>query len=307
MVLLVRAILAALLLAGAVFLVRGESLVLLDYLRAGMTGLLISLLWLYLRSVVQPVIPLLLVPLTALTVGIVLAVPVLLELPAAALAEPDHRAVPAGPAATYLSGTIQQGRSYSLYVGRHRGSELSDAILVNHSDIPRMRHYEELHWDYVENTLIIPGEGEISTREIMSYGGVREPIVFVRLADDIGRVITLLDAPLRSPGTIATLLALSFSLAMVWTAARLTRWPLANAVFTLAALVGILAVPRLQEEYSPFTFLTGRFQIAAALPLEEYALPISLLLPGLILLGTGLFLPRFARWQREMRPLEEGS
>lgn len=279
----------------------------MDYLLAGMSGLVVSLPWLYLRCAVRPVIPVLLVPLTALTVGLVFSLALFLELPRRAVSLHHQDTMPSGQPGTALTGSIQQGRNYSLYIGRHTGSELTDTILVNHREIPRMRRYGELQWNFLDQTLLVPGGVDISTQELFAPGGLREPMIFSRLAEDMRLVIRALDGPLSSPPLIATLLAISFSMAMVWTAARLTRWPLANGVLVLAIMVVILGVPRFLETYGVHALLAERFAAAAALPLEDYLLPAILLLPGLVLLVVGFFLPRFSRWQREMLPLGESS
>jgi hypothetical protein len=292
------------LLVAGVFIVNGTELSPLSFVLAGLAGMVLSLLRLYLHSVVRPVVPVLLVPLTGLTLSLLLGAAVFFDLPRQSL-----RDALSPPARSFscpdISGCIQRGRNYALYVERQTGLELGNVVLVNRREIPRMRAYGEVYWDYHTETLILPGGGEIRSSEIIGADQLSEPLILARLEEDMIGVIQSLDKPLLSLPLLALILTLSFSLSMVWTAARLTRWPLANGILALTMILLILAVPRLLVTVSARTVLVERVAFVPADLLDDYLLPSAWLVLGVIALVTGLFLPRFRRWQREMLPLGE--
>ncbi|SIQ35154.1 hypothetical protein SAMN05920897_107107 [Alkalispirochaeta americana] len=279
-------------------------------LSAAAGGVLLALVYTYMRLLAVPVVPLVLVPLMALVLLLFSSLVFFrAELGLERLYTPglSRGAVQRDQ----WSGVLLHGRGTSLYVsrdsgpgsaesgplgnGHHPGREqkriFSDVVLVRHREVPRLRVHREISWDTGGSRLILPGGDEIGTASIAGLGRRALPPVLRRLTNDLLRVFR---GPGRGDSLPAFALrggALTAALALVWVVVRLTRWPLLNGVAALGWIRLILAVPRggsfaqeLWQEQVPF-FLFSEALLWGVL--------------ALVLVVIALRQPPFRRWQRD--------
>lgn len=106
---------------------------------------------------------------------------------------------------------------------------------------------------------------------------------------DSGRTVPLPVVPVALPVTaIIAVAALCLALAAIWTPARLSRWPLANAVLVILYLRLVLLVPSLVD------LIPARY--VAAVP-QPYLVGWAAL--GVASFAIAVALPPLARWRRE--------
>ncbi|WP_146049506.1 hypothetical protein [Alkalispirochaeta sphaeroplastigenens] len=265
-------------------------------LSAAAGGVLLSLVYTYLRLLPVPVVPLLLVPLMGLVLLLFAGVVFFrAELGLGRLAVAD---LSRGPfRQDQWSGVLLHGRTTSLYVSRDQGPRdhsdrtFSGAVLVRHREVPRLAVYREITWDTGEGRLVLPGGDALASTAIAGLGRRALPPVLRRLSLDLLRVFR---GPNRGESVVMVLArggALTAALVLVWVVTRLTRWPLLNGVLALAWVRVVLAVPRgadlateLWREYLPPLLLTSEFVWAVM---------------ALVLGGIALVQPPFRRWQRD--------
>lgn len=312
---ILRAALLGVLVTGATVAVRGESPHVSIFLVSGLVGVLLSLLRQYFREATRPVIPAVLVPLNGVVIALLLGGVAYLELPRESMMQHARESSRASVHANH-SGTILYGRNISLFVERHAGIEFRGVVVINHRDTPSMSYHPEAYWNTTDETLVVPTlvvptrgesvESSLSTSGIHGLHRPPGPAVFARLHRDMMNVLGVLNRPFPSLSLAASVLSLAFVLSLIWTGARLTRWPLANVVVALGVVLAVLGTPRFLETFSVPSLVRTWFAVPPLWPLEEYAVPLVWTVMGVILLATGFFLPGFRRWQREIAPEGDG-
>jgi hypothetical protein len=126
---------------------------------------------------------------------------------------------------------------------------------------------------------------------------VQPPELLAGLASDVATTAALLALPAdASPAALLNLFALAVFLLGNWTLVRLTRWPLFNAVFALAAIrFALWIVPAVQTGA-----LRGMLIAAFDSTVLPYASAIVLAGVGAGLFALLVFLPSLEVWKREV-------
>lgn len=297
LILILRACILAAAVLGFVFITNDSGITAFTYLAAMFAGVSFSLIWTFLSVISRPVIPVVIVLSTGFLIAVLLGGAVYMELPGTSLEEMETESRPEDFFVVDWSGTVLYGRNYSVYVGEHVGAELRDAVLIRYGEFPRMHYHRELYWNYLDEKLIVPGVRELATDEVAGLYRVDEPLFLSRLIEDFRWVIAELDRPVFSIPAAAHILALAFSLAMVWTLARVSRWPLVNSVLVAGCVRLIFAVPRLLETDPIAEILVER--------VPGYASAGGWAIFVIVLLVVEMITPRFSGWRSEMRRLED--
>ncbi len=152
-----------------------------------------------------------------------------------------------------------------------------------------------------DGSLVVPGlpEETIDVRQLdNSFGAMaRTPDLLVGLVADIAglsRAVRLV--PGNRGSALANLGALALFGVSLWSLARLTKWPLFNMLFVLAALrFALWIVPAIQSGSLRDIFL-GVFS-AGQLPLASAA---AIAIVAVAFLAILVFLPPLAEWRREV-------
>lgn len=146
---------------------------------------------------------------------------------------------------------------------------------------------EELHAERLDLTHVSNSYSEM----------VEMPRALARIATDAAESARLLALTEGVTGTvIVNLLALSLYLVGCWTLVRLTRWPLFNAVFVLAALrFALWIVPAVQAGS-----LREMLVLAFGSTILPYASALVLAGAGIALFAVLVFLPSLDEWRREV-------
>jgi hypothetical protein len=208
--------------------------------------------------------------------------------------------------------TIYQGPRFSVVVERSIGSDLGEVIFVDHrmaAEIPRIQRDQEAYLDTRGGVVIRPGRPDIPVTELEGFGPPSLPGMVLRAAEDAVSAVgelrrsSLRELPLPLPAGIsravaATLSVLIMALAItaIWTAMRLTRWPLLNLVASVAYGRLLVAIPRLARD------LVEREPVSGWLPpllVEEAPVVLWLALLVLMLL-VSVFLPSLSDWRHHM-------
>ena len=190
---------------------------------------------------------------------------------------------------------------YRFYPVRRDAQTLAPLIVYDESRDPGFTVHETAHID--------PRTGELTVTDTdalrvdiaagaNSYPSmVRVPELVSGLSSDLADLARLLTVDGdRRMTTILNLIALSLFLLGCWTLARLTRWPLFNALFTLAAIrFAIWIVPAVQIGTLRSTLIVA-FD-STALPFASAAILAAVALGLMALL---VFLPPFGDWKREI-------
>ncbi len=190
---------------------------------------------------------------------------------------------------------------YRLYAIAREANTLSPLIIYDEEQAGNTGFAvrPEARIDPGTGHLIVAGMDERTvdlTRAANSFPAmVREPELTAGFTRDVTDLARLLSVEAGGPVTsLLNLLSLSLFLLGCWTLVRLTRWPLFNAVFTLAAIrFAVWIVPAVHVGALRGTLIAG-FD-STALP---YASAAILGAFALGLFATLVFLPPLREWHR---------
>ena len=268
----------------------------------------IGFLLVTMRSLLQPLKPALFVAIGTLSVFAVLVGTLVLEdafFFGGTVDLSSARSVPAD--------VVLHGDDVALVVGERTGFELRDILMVRRDEAPRVVEVPRAFWDAADDTLIMLNHPNIATQSIHGFAATTIAPALVRTAEDVGRVHAVLRAAWEgridpSIGAdeflglslvgLGRVFLFSFAVAMTWTAARLSRWPLFNVLTAAAYLRLVFFVPRLSA-----------MPILSTVSSRVVDESLNVLLPDLLWLLIVLcstivlaVLPSFAVWQRDVHP-----
>lgn len=215
---------------------------------------------------------------------------------------------------TVETGSIYQGRDYSILVEGVTGSELRSVVVTDHTEEidERITVYSEGYWDRLNGDLILPGGPDIDLNSVKGFGIPVMPTAVSATVTDVLRLVDtaalLWSSPLPFVGLdflspVVVVLVLTLLLIAVWTPLRLTRWPLLNVVVGLAYLRLVVALPAVADQLMSLEIVTR-------------------LIPGVsrsgfvLLAGGAMFLflvllailrPSLATWRHNMDVQESGA
>ncbi len=260
------------------------------------------------RSLLQPLRPALFIAIGTLTVFTFTIGALVLEdmfFPGGAVDSSTSRPIP--------TDVVLHGDDLALVVGGRIGPELRDILVIRQSETPRIVEFPRAFWNSADDTLVVLNHPDIATRSVSGFTATTIAPALVRTAEDARRVHAEIRAAWdgridRAIGVdalfglslagLGRVFLFSCAVAMTWTAARLSRWPLFNLLTAAAYVRLVFAAPRLSA-----------IPILAATWDSVVGAPLHILLPDvlwlLIVLGSTVvlaILPSFATWQRDVHP-----
>lgn len=269
----------------------------------GIGGPLLFIAWIgavvvtTLRSVVIPIVPTIFIPIifvvTSLGLfGIVILDEVVLQ-PRAGDAAFDR---------PFPTGTFLRGPERSVYVEDAQGVSLSGIVVVTPRENPAIREYDSGVWRNDRSEIVVIGPSSpdpVSLSEIAAVQWRQTPLSIRGIVVDARSVYTLLRERFHTGLSLEFILMIaSFSilLAMIWTPARITRWPLLNALFVFAYVRGVVALPNGVEKLAEFVSLPPGLPVFV----ENNLLVVVMALASLLFILVALVLPPMREWRREV-------
>lgn len=206
------------------------------------------------------------------------------------------------PTRTFLRGPDQ-----SVFVEDAQGVSLSGLYVVTPREGIAIREYDSGLWRNDRSEIVVNGDSApepISLADTTAVRWRQTPPSLRAIVSDANRVYIRLRDRFHagfSLDFVLTIVSVAALLAMVWTPARITRWPLLNALFVFAYVRGVVALPH------------GVERLAESIPMPVF-LPtfvvnnisdVVMALLSLVLLVIALVLPPMREWRREV--LGEGG
>jgi hypothetical protein len=201
----------------------------------------------------------------------------------------------------FPTGTFLRGPERSVFVEDAQGVSLSGLIVVTPREQPSIREYDSGIWRNERSEIVIgtPSSDVIPLSQVSAVRWRQTPPSLHTIVSDARSLYTQLRDRFHaglSLDYILTILAVAALLAMAWTPARITRWPLLNGLFVFVYVRGVVALP------DGLALLTELVSIPASVPMfiVTNLSVIVMALISLVLLVIALVLPPMREWRREV-------